>query len=342
MGDEIHLWQVGQGDHLTEIDRGKLNLEGRLQGWLAHDISVLDPGLLVLGIEVETDFGKSIDMLCIDEQANLVIVELKRDKTAREVTAQALDYASWVVDLSSERVMGIAGTHGVGDLAEAFRQKFGVELPETLNSDHRMLIVASQIDADSERIIRYLSDTHGVNINAATFQYFVMPDGSELLARVFLIEPSKVEGNTRTKGSSKRLPILTYAELEALAAEHGVQALYDDAVSAFSLPVLYKHTDRSAIAFDGHYPSGAREVVIRFQPGESNADDGLHYQLYKQRYADLVGRPVDEIEGLVPAGSEIWAYASNGGPDWEGFQGFISDREAIDRIAEPLKLAPHG
>ena len=73
--------------------------------------SVLDPNLLVIGREVETDFGGFIDILCIDAAGDLVIVELKRDKTPREVTAQALDYASWVANLSNERVTSIANDH---------------------------------------------------------------------------------------------------------------------------------------------------------------------------------------------------------------------------------------
>jgi RecB family endonuclease NucS len=40
--------------------------------------------------------GGRIDLLCINGDGDIVIVELKRDKTPREITAQALDYASWV------------------------------------------------------------------------------------------------------------------------------------------------------------------------------------------------------------------------------------------------------
>ena len=91
MGAELHLWRVAVGEQLIEIDRAPLNLESRLQDWLVRDISILDPRLLVIGREVETDFGGFIDILCIDAEGDLVIVELKRDRTPREVTAQALD-----------------------------------------------------------------------------------------------------------------------------------------------------------------------------------------------------------------------------------------------------------
>ncbi len=113
----------------------------------------------------------------------------------------------------------IANNYLPSDFETAFRAKFGSDLPETLNGDHRILIVGSEIDSSSERIIKYLSDTHGVNINAATFQYFQLRDSSALLARVFLIEPSEVELRTRTKGTSQRRPNLSYEELQAIAAE---------------------------------------------------------------------------------------------------------------------------
>jgi RecB family endonuclease NucS len=100
MADEIRFWRVMSEDKLTEINHAQLDLEQRLQEWLAKDISILAPGLLVIGREVKTDFGGYIDILCVDEVGDLTIVELKRNKTPREVTAQVLDYASWVADIS--------------------------------------------------------------------------------------------------------------------------------------------------------------------------------------------------------------------------------------------------
>jgi hypothetical protein len=46
-------------------------------------------------------------LLCIERTGDLVIVELKRDKTPREITAQTLDYASWVTELSRERISAL-------------------------------------------------------------------------------------------------------------------------------------------------------------------------------------------------------------------------------------------
>jgi hypothetical protein len=337
MGDEVRLWHVGPDDHLIGINQAALDLESRLQEWLVRDISVLDAGLLVIGREVATDFGGFIDVLCVDVNGDLAIVELKRDRTPREVVAQALDYASWVANLSAEEVTSSANSYLGGQFEAAFRTKFGCDLPETLNGNHRILVVGSNIDASSERIIRYLSGTHGVNINAATFQYFRLAPGSELLARVFLIERSEVELKTRTKGSSKRRPNLTYEELRALAVDAGLPALYDHAVATFE-PLLRKYTTQTSIGFNGSF-NGSRKSVISLFPGQSSAEDGLHYWLYKNRYAELTKRSLEDVERLMPASHEPWSYGEDPGPDWEGFEGFISRPEEIDRLADALSPA---
>src|SRR5579864_6547673 len=181
MPQEVRLWSISKADRLLECAQASLNLEARLEEWLARDISILADDLLAIGRQVWTTYGGFIDLLCIDRIGDLVVVELKRDKTPRDVTAQTLDYASWVVALSRDDILAIASRYSgiAGSLEEAFRQRFGEELPESINESHRILIVASRIDPSSERIIKYLSNGYGVNINAVTFHYFKTNDSGE-------------------------------------------------------------------------------------------------------------------------------------------------------------------
>jgi hypothetical protein len=86
---------------LPSIEDGRLDLESRLRAWLVGDISILDPSLLAIGEQVETDVGASSTSSASTRADDLVVAALKRDKTPREVTARALDYASRVVDLSN-------------------------------------------------------------------------------------------------------------------------------------------------------------------------------------------------------------------------------------------------
>lgn len=72
-------------------------------------------------------------------------------------------------------------------------------------------------------------DRHGMNIDAATFQYSVAPDNAESLSDVFLIESSEVKLHVGAKGTSKCQRNLTDDELARLAGESGVQARYQNA-----------------------------------------------------------------------------------------------------------------
>lgn len=328
MPQQIRLWKVETGDKLRELTSTSLDLEARIENWLVEDIGILDPELLVIGRQVETDFGGVIDLLCIDEAGDLVIVELKRDKTPREITAQILDYASWIAGLSGDRVSKMADQFlgNRGPLAEAFKQCFGKELPDHVNEDHRMLIVGSRIDPSSERIISYLSDSYGVNINAATFQYFNPSDGHEFLARVFLLEPSQVEYQTRTKGSTKRLPNLTYEGLEDIADRNGVGDLYRSAVSRLQA-VLSRHTTRSSIGFTASV-DGSRKTVLSLVPTESSVQKGLRFHIYTSTFGSAFNLPEAEVKDLLPHGAEVWSPW----PGAPGHSGYFRDVSQIDTL----------
>ena len=84
-----------------------LDSEKRLEDTLAEDISILSPELMLIGRQVSTSYGKYIDLLAINEEGDLVVIELKRNKTPREVVAQLIDYASWVQGLSYDEIAAI-------------------------------------------------------------------------------------------------------------------------------------------------------------------------------------------------------------------------------------------
>lgn len=206
MPEEVKIWKIMEGDKLKEIRRTKLDLENRLECWLENDISIISNNLLIIGRQVRTEFGGEIDLLCLERNGDAVVVELKRDKTPRDVVAQVLDYGSWVSDLSNNKMSEIANAYlgDNGPLEEAFKHKFNEEIPEVLNENHKLLIVASDMDSSSERIVRYLSNSYGVGINTVSFQYLKDDDGSEFVARVFLIALSQVEQKLQTRPASKR------------------------------------------------------------------------------------------------------------------------------------------
>lgn len=62
-----------------------------------------------------------MNLLGLDVDGNLVLIELKRDRTPREIVAQVLDYASWVAALKTPQIHEIARTYLNKSLTDAFR-----------------------------------------------------------------------------------------------------------------------------------------------------------------------------------------------------------------------------
>jgi len=202
---EVGIWRLG--NQIERVNFSAMPSEERLETILTDDISILDPNLLVIGRQVPTSFGKFIDLLAMDADGKLIVIELKRNKTPREIVAQLLDYGSWVRGLEEENIADIFAEfqkkyrpRDAGEsLDDIFCHRFNVkEMPETINDEHELLAVASELDDSTERIINYLSDEYGAAINVAYFRFFKDKE-NEYLSRVWLIDPGEAEEKERKK-----------------------------------------------------------------------------------------------------------------------------------------------
>jgi hypothetical protein len=73
-----------------------------------------------------------------------VVIELKWERTPREVVAQVLEYGFWVERLSYEEVADLYARHHDGDdFDSAFSSRFESESPETVNTEHKLFVLAS-------------------------------------------------------------------------------------------------------------------------------------------------------------------------------------------------------
>ena len=261
-------------------------------------------------------------------------------ETPREITAQTLDYASWVKDLSRDRINDIANRYlgAAGPLENAFKSRFGTDLPDAINENHSLLIVASEIDGSSERIIHYLSDGYGVDINAVTFQYFRDESGHELLARTFLVAPDEVEHRARSKGNSKRTT-LTWEQIQNLADTHGVGDLFRTLTAGMG---EYANVERrkSSVTITGEMPDGSVKALVGLLPEQSEAGRGLRFQVYIERLAEYSGVPQDRIIELLPPGHEPYAYYPNAPSDLTGRAGFFRAGEDASRFLAGITALP--
>ena len=337
MPQKIRMWEITQQNTLAEISSDEINLEQRLEDWLESDISMIDPDLMVIGRQVRTDFGGEIDLLCLDSKGDSVVVELKKGRTPRDVTAQALDYSSWVKGLSFDQITDIAERYDNlgGTLEEAFQEKFEEALPDILNQNHRSLIVAGAMDESTERIVRYLSDMN-VPINVATVQYFKSIDGKELLAQVFLVEPEIAEA--RAQSSSKRQhDRATVASVQAIADNNGVGELHRHLRSRVR-GLLSATAYRNRIWYQLTRDDGGRRMLLVARPGESDAIKGLSFELLAHRLMQHYGVSRDALNAVLPEDckeTDVSGWLGLNVDEKEnslGFEGYFRSAEEIDKF----------
>ncbi len=187
------IWRVGETP--TPLNTSRLTSEQQLEDMIVRDPRILSSEWMLIGRQERTNDGGRIDLLAIAPDGSLVLIELKRDRTPREVVAQALDYAAWVAELTPERLVQIYARFSLGGSLDAdFEKRFGIPLDEeTLNQTHQIILVASEIDLSTERIVAYLN-ARDIAINVLFFQVFEH-QGEPLLSRAWLIDPGETQVN---------------------------------------------------------------------------------------------------------------------------------------------------
>lgn len=201
---QTSLWKVGSSPQ--ELKQSILESEKLLEDMIVASPRMLSDEWMLIGRQENTGHGGIIDLLAIAPDSSLVLIELKRDKTPRDVVAQSLDYAAWMDRLQPQDVSSIYARYSNGkSLATDFANRFGTSLDEeSLNSSHQIIIVAASLDASTERIVGYLSD-RDIPINVLCFQVFT--NGNEqLISRSWLIDPAETQVNAAARPDSHAEP----------------------------------------------------------------------------------------------------------------------------------------
>ena len=341
MPQKIRVWEVGPSVLPREMTTESISLEEHLENWLENDISMVDEDLLVIGRQVPTSYGGIIDLLCIDSSGSLVVVELKRRKTPRDVAAQALDYAAWAKDLSRDYIEKLAADHLKAESFDAaFRDRFDLPLPDVLNGAHRVVVVAESIDETTERIVRYLAD-FGVPINAATVQCFKDREERVLLAQVYLVELDEAESKAQAAPGRQRA---TTRERQALAEKHGNGELFAELEGLHR--VLGKSGNSREYVFYTCRTEGGRRTVLKVWTVRQGQDDGMRYELHVGRLQAYMGMTKEQLQSALPSDAEEdtgvrqWHAATlEEQKDAIGLRGVFREVEEVRKLVEALGAA---
>jgi hypothetical protein len=191
MATEIKTWEIIDGK-LNSIDttlaENNRKETEHLESWIKTKPEILGTDILIIGEQVYTKSGP-LDFLAIDNNGNIVIVELKRDKLARVVLAQAIDYASdlstWDIDKLSEICMSYTGNTLEEHISANFED---IQIDDlTINQTQRLLLVGFSIEEPLNRMIEWLSSNFDMSINAIILNYVKTSTGTELLSRTVTI-----------------------------------------------------------------------------------------------------------------------------------------------------------
>jgi len=202
------IWTVGARPQ--SLPEGRLPSERVLEDMIVAAPRILSDEWMLIGRQERTGAGGIIDLLAVAPDGALVLIELKRERTPREVVAQAIDYAVWVEGLEAQDVAAIYDRFAYGrDLAADFLARFGQPLDEdSLNSSHQIVIVATHLDESSERIVGYLNK-RDIAINVLCFQIFTNGE-QQLLSRSWLLDPIHTQvsaaATSSPRGAREREP----------------------------------------------------------------------------------------------------------------------------------------
>jgi len=157
---------------LHSVNRTSFSSEGilerqNLQSALKQQIEIIDSSCLVIAEEFSEWSGsqRRIDLLAIDNQANLVVIELKRTETGEHMELQAIRYASMVSTLTFKRATEIfqnyLNDNNIEEDAESKILNFlsweeGQE--DDFALDTRIILVSSNFSKELTTSVMWLND----------------------------------------------------------------------------------------------------------------------------------------------------------------------------------------
>lgn len=170
-----------------------------LQEWIAREPAVLGEELLIIQKEFAgfSDTNERLDLLALDKQGSLVIIENKLDDTGRDVTWQALKYASYCSTLSKDDIRSIFQeylTRGGGPqtaeeaLSAFFEDEDYAELSLNKGISQRIILVAANFRKEVTSTVLWLSN---FRVRLQCFRATPFSLGEELFLNVEQIIPTK-------------------------------------------------------------------------------------------------------------------------------------------------------
>ncbi|WP_069733925.1 DUF4268 domain-containing protein [Pseudorhizobium pelagicum] len=170
-----------------------------LQEWLANKPDALGEELLVIQKEFAgfSDTSERLDLLAVDKQGSLVIIENKLDDTGRDVTWQALKYASYCARLTRDDIRDVfqsyldrysPGTKAEELLCTFLDEEEYQEIVLNKGVTQRIMLVAANFRKEVTSTVLWLSS---FKLRVQCFKVTPFSQGEELFLTIDQIIPTK-------------------------------------------------------------------------------------------------------------------------------------------------------
>ncbi len=223
----MRIFSVGSDGDFTEYEELPFEVdheESVLEAWLeSNPDKILEDGrILLIGRQVRTDLGGFIDLLGVDREGNVVVVELKRDRTPRDVVAQALEYAAFAARLDMDALEGIFRVHEQDEslsLADCHRECFSVGQSEAVafNKDQHIVVVGQQVTPAIRQTASFLG-SKGIRVTCVEFTFFKAAEGGRLLSQEVVVGTEHAKPR---RVASEPLPVVSEDDFLNRCDEHG-------------------------------------------------------------------------------------------------------------------------
>ena len=189
-------FELGPDDKPEKLEPVPFGKEKKLHDYLEKYPESIKDDIFIIGREVYTSDGKYIDLLGIDKSGSAVIIELKKEKTPREVIAQIIQYAEWVAnEVDPNKLNEIAKDkgclEGFSTIWKKFESVFGFE-PQALNESQKLYIVAEEIHPHTVKMAKYLRETCHLDIMCIEMKLVKNDAGKKMLQTNFVVGKEKL------------------------------------------------------------------------------------------------------------------------------------------------------
>lgn len=298
----MRVFSIGSDGGFTEYEHLLFQVEHEeavLEDWLeSNPDGILEDGrVLIIGRQVRTDLGGFIDLLGVDREGNVVVVELKRDRTPRDVVAQALEYAAFAARLDVDALEGILRVCQQDEslsLADHHREYFGVDESEAVafNKDQHIVIIGQRVTRDIRQSASFLG-SKGIYVTCVEFSFFQAAGGGRLLSQEIVV------GREHTKPRrviSKPLPIVSEGEFLKSCDEYG-KAVFSRILELARRKSMSINWGTKGFSI-GVDIDGTRVVVCYAYPPGSVFKQTLYTALHDRAGMPKTGVPAEAVERL--------------------------------------------